>query len=57
VPGGINGGFFQRGTYCLEGTFVGINVPSVDEYLKRIKSSGGKIVKPKGAILDIGYGR
>ena len=55
VAGGINGGFFQRGTHGLEGTFVEINVPSVDEYLKRIESAGGKIVKPKGPILDIAF--
>jgi len=53
VPGGINGGFFQRGTHGAQETFVEINVPSVDEYLKRIESAGGKIVKQKGPILDI----
>ena len=55
VLGGINGGFFQRGTRGLEGTFIEINVPSVDEYLRRIESAGGKIVKPKGPILDIAF--
>jgi len=55
VLGGINGGFFQRETHGLEGTFIEINVPSVDEYLRRIESAGGKIVKPKGPILDIAF--
>jgi predicted enzyme related to lactoylglutathione lyase len=55
VPGGINGGFFQRGTHGAQETFVEINVPSVDEHLKRIESAGGKIVKQKGPILDIAF--
>jgi len=55
VPGGINGGFFQRGTHGLEGTFVEINVPSIDECLKRIELAGGKLVKPKGPMLDIAF--
>ena len=55
VPGGINGGFFQRGTHGAQETFVEINVPSVDECIKRIELAGGKIVKPKGPILDIAF--
>ena len=55
VPGGINGGFFQRGTHGLDGTFVEINVPSIDEYLKRIELAGGKLVKPKSPMLDIAF--
>jgi len=55
VPGGINGGFFQRGTHGLEETFVEINVPSIDECLKKIESAGGKLVKPKGPMLDIAF--
>ena len=55
VPGGINGGLFQRGTHGLEGISIEINVPSIDEYLERIESAGGKIVKPKGPILDIAF--
>ena len=55
VPGGINGGFFQRGTDDLEGTLLEINVPSIDEYLKKIESAGGKLVKAKSPILDIAF--
>jgi len=55
APGGINGGFFQRGTDGLEGTFLEINVPSIDECLKRIELAGGKLVKPKGPMLDIAF--
>lgn len=55
MPGGINGGLFKRGTDGLEQTFLEINVPSIDEYLKKIESAGGKLVKPKGPILDIAF--
>jgi predicted enzyme related to lactoylglutathione lyase len=55
VIGGINGGFFQRGTHGLKGTFIEINVPSIDKYLTRIESAGGKVVKPKGPMLDIAF--
>jgi hypothetical protein len=55
LPGGINGGFFQRGTHGVQESFVEINVPSIDEYLKKIESAGGRVVKPKGPILDIAF--
>jgi len=55
VPGGINGGFFQRGTDGLESTTLEINVPSINEYLKKTESAGGQLVKPKGPILDIAF--
>lgn len=55
VLGGINGGLFQRGTHGIEGTFVEINVSSIDECLRRIESAGGKLVKSKGPILDIAF--
>jgi len=55
VLGGINGGFFQRGTHNAQETFVEINVSSVDAYLKRIESAGGKIIKQKSSILDIAF--
>ena len=55
VPGGINGGFFRRGTHGLESTFLEINVPSIDEYLKKMESAGGKLVRAKSPILDIAF--
>ena len=53
--GAINGGLFQRGTHGLETISIEIKVPSIDEYLKKIESAGGKIVMPKGPILDIAF--
>jgi predicted enzyme related to lactoylglutathione lyase len=55
VLGAINGGLFQRGTYGLKEMFLEVTVPSIDEYLKKVESEGGRLVKPKGPILDIAF--
>ena len=36
-------------------TFLFVNVPSVDEFLKKIVKAGGKIVTEKTAIPGVGY--
>jgi predicted enzyme related to lactoylglutathione lyase len=55
VTGAINGGLFLRGTDGLKEMFLEVTVPSIDEYLKRIESEGGQLVKQKGPILDIAF--
>jgi len=55
VPGGINGGFYQRGTHGLAGTFIEIKVQSIDDHLKKIEKAGGTTVLPKGPISDLGF--
>jgi predicted enzyme related to lactoylglutathione lyase len=55
IPGAINGGFYKRGTHDLEGTFLEIEVDSIDECLERIISEGGEIVRPKNPILDTAF--
>ena len=55
VPGGINGGFYQRGTHGLTGTFVEIKVSSIDDHLEKIAKAGGTTVLPKGPIADLGF--
>ena len=40
VPGGINGGFYQRGTHGLTGTFIEIYVASINDHLKKIEEAG-----------------
>jgi hypothetical protein len=55
VLGGINGGLFQRGTHDLKGISIEINVPSIDKYLKKIESAGGKTVMAKSPILNFGF--
>ncbi len=50
---GINGGIMPR----TEGGSVynTIDVPSVDDYVKKIEAAGGKVVRPKMAIPQVGY--
>lgn len=54
VPGGINGGLFSRGTHGQEVISIVINVPSIDEYIKKIETAGGKVVMPKSPVGDFG---
>lgn len=57
VPGGINGGFYQRGTHGLTGTFFEINVSSISRarHLKKIEKAGGTSMLPKGRISNLGF--
>jgi len=51
---GINGGLSKRTE--PQPTMVNtIDVPSVDEFVKKVEKNGGKIVVPKHAILGVGY--
>lgn len=51
---GINGGLAKRmpGQTGMTNT---IDVPSVDEFAKKIESKGGKVIVPKMAIPGVGY--
>jgi predicted enzyme related to lactoylglutathione lyase len=51
---GIDGGLSKR-TGDNAATVNTIEVPSVDEYVDRITSAGGKIVMPKDAIPGVGW--
>src|SRR3990172_8740152 len=44
--GAINGGLMKRSKDVHSPVFA-IDVESVDEYIKKIKSAGGKVVMPK----------
>ena len=50
---GIDGGIMKRMDH--ETTIVNIDVPSVNEFAKKIEEAGGKVVKPKDAIPGVGY--
>lgn len=52
-PGAINGGIMKRNT-TVKSPVVVINVPSVDEYLKKVKAAGGNIITPKQQVGDMG---
>jgi len=51
---GINGGLSKR-ERIGEWTTPFINIPSIDQYINKIESNGGKIIQPKTAIPSIGY--
>ena len=51
---GIDGGLSRR-ERIGEWTTPFINIPSIDQYIDKIESNGGKIIQPKTAIPSIGY--
>jgi predicted enzyme related to lactoylglutathione lyase len=53
-PGAINGGMLKRGTPSEQPVIV-IQVPSIDEYLKKIPSRGGKVILPKMIVGIFGF--
>lgn len=52
--GAINGGIVAR---SKENSMpvLAINVSSIDDYVKKIEKGGGKIVRPKMNVMDMGY--
>ena len=52
--GAINGGIVKRDQY-VKTPQVTVNVPSIDEYIEKIKAAGGKVVKEKVEIGGMGY--
>ena len=53
-PGAINGSLYVRET-PEEYPEITIEVSSIDDYLKKIEKSGGKIVTPKTPAGDVGF--
>lgn len=51
---GINGGLSRR-TESEPSTVNTIDVPSVDDFVMKIKSEGGEIVRPKTAVPGVGW--
>ena len=50
---GIDGAIMRReGDTTVIDT---IDVPSVDEFIKKIKAGGGKVVRPKTEVPGVGY--
>lgn len=52
--GAINGGLTMQSD-DIKSTVVVIDVPNVDEYVKKVESAGGKLVKPKVKVFEMGY--
>lgn len=53
-PGAINGALYLR-EEPEEAPSLVINVPSIDEYLKKIEKAGGKVVWQKEPVGDFGF--
>ncbi len=51
--GAINGMMVKRDQYSTTPS-VTVNVPSVDDYIERVKTAGGKVIKPKETIEGMG---
>lgn len=51
---GINGGIMKR-RQPGHSTTNTIDVPSVDEFLEKVKANGGKVISPKVAVPGVGY--
>lgn len=51
---GIDGGLSRR-TESESSTVNTIDVPSVDEFIKKVEASGGTIIRPKMAVPGVGY--
>ena len=52
-PGAINGGFLKRDP-TGEHPVIVIDVPSLDEHIKKIESAGGKTIMPKIQVGNFG---
>ncbi len=52
--GGINGGFYKRKSKNDHPSIV-VQTDSIDETVKKIEASGGKITTPKHAIGEWGF--
>ena len=53
-PGAINGGLMQRSA-DVPAPVLAMDVSSVDEYVKKVEAAGGKVVRPKMQVGDMGY--
>ena len=53
-PGAINGGMLERQD-PVKHTVVTINVTSIDDAEKRIQKNGGKIIRKKMPVGDMGF--
>jgi len=52
-PGAINGMMVKR-DHVSKTPCVTINVPSVDEYIEKVKAAGGTLVKEKETVENMG---
>jgi predicted enzyme related to lactoylglutathione lyase len=51
---GITGGLMKR-AHELDSTINTIDVPSIDDFARKITEAGGKVLAPKTPIAGLGY--
>jgi len=51
---GVNGGMYKR-EHADQKQVNYFSVESIDQYVEKIKKTGGKIVQPKQEVMGIGY--
>ncbi len=55
-PGAINGGMFQRDdTWKMPGPVLTIGVDDIDEALRAVEKQGGKTLRGREAVADMGF--
>lgn len=54
-PGSINGGMFKKDSSTSQQPLLVIGVDSIDEHVRKVESSGGKIIMPKTDIGQFGF--
>jgi predicted enzyme related to lactoylglutathione lyase len=55
-PGFINGGMFERsGGFAGKGPNIVIDVPSIDEALRKVEAAGGKTVNERTPVGEMGF--
>lgn len=54
-PGGINGAVMEPTEEFEKTTMITIDVPSIDDYLSKIGTAGGKTLMPKSPVGDMGF--
>ena len=52
---GIDGGLMRRSPPITTGTVNTVGVASLDESIKKVVDSGGKVVRPKSAVPGVGW--
>jgi hypothetical protein len=53
--GSINGGLFNRGDGPVQNIVVTLNVEDIDKKLEEVKKNGGKVVKEKMEVGNMGW--
>ncbi len=53
-PGAINGGLLNRDSTAKHPLLV-IDVPNIDEHIKKVEDAGGELIMPKVSVGDSGF--